>query len=69
MLTVGLLWFETESSDAISSLSWVIYVPEEIVSFSLAHTGDASQHDGDLFQPNANGPISSFTAEHPLLKF
>lgn len=31
MLTVGLLWFETESSDTISSLSRVIYVPEEIV--------------------------------------
>lgn len=31
MFTVGLLWFETESSDTISVLNWVICVAEEIV--------------------------------------
>lgn len=31
MLTIGLLWFKTESSDIIFTLEWVICPPEEIV--------------------------------------
>lgn len=48
MFTVGLLWFETESSDTIPILSWMICVPEETVWFAIAHSVDTSQHDGDI---------------------